>query len=733
MPNRPPARAARRPRLALQLLESGSSPVLKMSAQLNPAQREAIRYLDGPCLVIAGAGSGKTRVITEKIVHLIDAGITPRAIGAITFTNKAAQEMAERLGKLIRLPEKERPLVSTFHSLGVQILRRDGASLGLKPSFSIIDSDDAATILQTSLGTTDRKAARNAQHRISLWKNTMVDPDRAAAGAADDQEHQVARAYRDYAATLSAYQSVDFDDLIGLPVRLLREHAEVAQAWREKLRYLLVDEYQDTNACQYELLNLLVGPRAALTAVGDDDQSIYGWRGATLENLNRLATDYPNLKVIKLEQNYRSSVNILTAANRLIANNPKLHEKKLWSEHGAGDPVLVVPCDGDEAEAESVVSRLQALKFERRGKFADYAILYRGNHQARIFEQALRKEKIPYLLSGGQSFFERAEIRDLLAYLRLIANDDDDAAFIRAVTTPKRGIGTATLQALGVYAGERRVSMFAALFETGAEQQIAARHLEPLREFGAFINRIAWRAAKEPAAPVLDDLLGAIDYRSHLFATADDKVAAARWQHVCDFIDWIRKRADDDGSTLQQLAQAVSLLSQIERKDSDADAVRLTTVHAAKGLEFPHVFVVGCEEGLIPHHGGRRGAESVVDEEPAGAGRTVPPVGGIGAQGSARGAGGGAGAADPERARIEEERRLMYVAVTRAQRSLTLTWCRERKRGKEKLAQLPSRFIAEMQLDARPKAGATVSADAAKAKLAGLRAMLAQPRGIVPG
>jgi len=699
-----------------------------MSEQLNPAQREAIRYLDGPCLVIAGAGSGKTRVITQKIAHLIASGFNPQAIGAITFTNKAAQEMAERLGRMVKLPEAQRPLVSTFHSLGVQMLRRDGQSLGLKRNFSILDSDDAANILQQALGTTDRKVARAAQHRISLWKNALVDPDQAAAEAKDSLEHGIARAYRDYAATLAAYQSVDFDDLIGLPVRLLREHADVAQAWREKLRYLLVDEYQDTNACQYELLKLVVGPRAAFTAVGDDDQSIYGWRGATLENLNRLSTDYPGLKVVKLEQNYRSSVSILTAANRLIAHNPKLHEKKLWSEHGVGDPVQVVPCEHDEAEAESVAMRLQAHRFERRTKYSDYAILYRGNHQARVFEQVLRKEKIPYVISGGQSFFERTEIRDLMAWLRLLANDDDDPAFIRAVTTPKRGVGTTTLQALGTYAGERHVSMFAALFETGAEQRIAPRQLEPLREFGNFVNRIGWRAAREPAAQVLDDLLNAIDYRSHLFATADDKVAATRWQNVSDFVDWLKKRAEDDGATLLQLAQTVSLLSQLDRKDGEADAVRLTTIHASKGLEFPHVFVVGCEEGLLPHHGGAAAATSEAGEEEAGDGRAGQEESGHDRAGQHRAGDARAATVEAAAARIEEERRLMYVAVTRAQRSLTLTWCRERKRGREKYAQLPSRFLAEMQLDARPKAAATVGAEAAKAKLAGLREMLGHRR-----
>jgi len=662
---------------------------------LNPAQREAIRYLDGPCLVIAGAGSGKTRVITHKIAHLIDAGFKSSAIAAITFTNKAAREMAERLGQLVRLPDQEKPLVSTFHSLGVQMLRRDCKRLGLKASFSILDSDDALAIIQQALASTDRKLLRAAQSRISLWKNALIEPDDAAAGAADEAEHQTARAYREYTATLAAYQAVDFDDLIRLPVRLLREHADAAQAWREKLRYLLVDEYQDTNACQYELLKLLTGPRAAFTAVGDDDQSIYGWRGATLENLGRLAQDFPSLKVIKLEQNYRSSVTILKAANQLIANNPKLHEKQLWSELGLGDPIAVLACDSDEQEAESIVMRLQAHKFERRTRFSDYAILYRGNHQSRIFEQALRKEKIPYVLSGGQSFFDRAEIRDLMAYLRLLANDDDDPAFIRAITTPKRGVGTATLTALGEYSGGRHLSMFAAMFEAGLETRLAARQLEPLRQFGEFINRIGWRAQREPAAQVLDELVQAIGYRAHLFETLDDKQAASRWQNVSDFLDWLRKRAAEDGSTLLQLAQNVAILSQLDRSDAEVDAVRLTTIHASKGLEYPHVYIAGCEEGLLPHHGG-----AGVDDD----GEIVD--------------------SDLQQARIEEERRLMYVAVTRAQRSLTLSWCKERRQAREARSQRPSRFIAEMQLEAAPSSARTVTQQAARQQLGRLRDLL---------
>ena len=659
-----------------------------MSDTLNPAQREAVRYLDGPCLVIAGAGSGKTRVITQKIVHMMEGGVTPRAIAAITFTNKAAKEMADRLGSMVRLRGKDTPLVSTFHSLGVQMLREDGTSIGLKKAFSILDADDASSTVAQLMTTTDRKLVRAVQSRISLWKNAGLDPDEAAAAARDTDAHTAARIFRDYAATLAGYQAVDFDDLIGLPLKMLREQPEVAGRWQNRLRYLLVDEYQDTNATQYELLRHLVGPRAAFTAVGDDDQSIYGWRGATLENLRRLATDFPRLKVIKLEQNYRSSRTILAAANTLIANNPKLHEKTLWSELGVGDPIRVLPMDDDEAEAESIVMRLQAARFERRGQFSDYAILYRGNHQARVIEQVLRKEKIPYVLSGGQSWFERAEIRDVIAWLRMLANDEDDPAFIRAITTPKRGVGPQTLQALGTYAGERQVSMFGAVFEHGIETRLAERQLEPLRAFGDFVNRIGLRAKREAAGPLLEEILKAIGYHEHLVQTFDDRQASQRWQSVTDFVAWIAKRGEEDGKSLVDLAQTIALLSRLDGGDEDTDAVRLSTVHASKGLEFPHVFIAGCEEGLMPHTGD---ADEEDEDGPQ---------------------------------RVEEERRLMYVAVTRAQRTLTISWCRQRRRAKAMSPKLPSRFITEMGLDVEGGAGVLVSADSAKERLASLKGLL---------
>jgi ATP-dependent DNA helicase Rep len=673
---------------------------------MNSAQLEAVRYLDGPCLVIAGAGSGKTRVITQKIAHLCENGIDPRAISAITFTNKAALEMQARVKPLMEplIARKEgiqgAPRVCTFHSLGVQILRRNAKSLGLKPQFSILDSDDQFGIVQQAMVTTDKKLVRTVMSTISLWKNALVTPDDAVSLAATNAEALAAKVFRDYDATLTAYQAVDFDDLIRMPVLLFRKDEAALSEWQSQIRYLLVDEYQDTNACQYELVKLLVGVRGALTAVGDDDQSIYGWRGATLENLRRLGDDFAQLKVIKLEQNYRSSVRILQAANAVISQNPKLHEKKLWSEHGMGDPVQVLAMDDEEHEAESVVARLQAHRFERRGKFEDYAILYRSNMQARIFEQALRKEKIPYVMSGGQSFFDRAEIRDLCSYLRLLANDDDDPAFIRAATTPKRGIGTATLTALGNYAGERQVSLFAALFETGVESRLAARQIEPLREFGEFVNRIAWRAAREPADQVLDDMIKAIDYQSHVRDSNDEKTAAGKWTNVTDFLDWLKSRAKEDNKNLLELAQQVALLSRLDQKDSQADAVQLSTLHAAKGLEYPHVFLVGVEEGLLPH---------LIPDDAAGDADASPK------------------SKLAEQARVEEERRLMYVGITRAERSLFVTWCKQRKRAKTMLDRLPSRFIGEMRLEGYSEGQSKPEVVNPKERLALLKSMMKRP------
>ena len=698
-----------------------------MTAGLNAAQSEAVHYLDGPCLVLAGAGSGKTRVITQKIAHLIeDKGFEPRHIAAVTFTNKAAKEMQERIAKLMegktrdgkRIPVKQ-ITVCTFHSLGVQILRAEAEHVGLKPRFSIMDSDDCFGLIQEQLATTDKGLIRGVQTRISLWKNGLVTPDDAIADAVangDADAHQAALVYRNYVATLHAYQAVDFDDLIRLPAELFARDEAVRLRWQNRLRYFLVDEYQDTNACQYQLLKLLAGGshlRApAFTAVGDDDQAIYGWRGATLENLSLLQTDFPNLKVIKLEQNYRSTVNILTAANQVIANNPKLFDKKLWSEHGMGDAVAVHGMNDEEHEAEGVVFRLSAHKFERRAQFRDYAILYRGNFQARLFEQILRRERIPYVLSGGQSFFDKAEIKDLCAYLRLVANADDDPAFIRAVTTPRRGIGNSTLETLGTFAGQAKVSLFEAAMMGGIEARLQPRQLEPLRVFCESIVRLADRAGKEPATVVLDDLMEGIHYEAYLYDTYDERQAQSKWTNVLEFLDWLKRKgtkpesddpdaeatgfdtADgltDTGKNLLELTQTVALMSMLEGREEDPDAVRLSTLHASKGLEYPHVFLVGVEEGILPH---AREEDELTDEK------------------------------------IEEERRLMYVGITRAQRSLHVSWCKKRKRARETISCEPSRFIAEMKLEQDVAPADATPAMSAKDRLANLKALLgsATPR-----
>ncbi|MCQ8895668.1 UvrD-helicase domain-containing protein [Limnobacter humi] len=636
-----------------------------MTIGLNKAQSEAVNYVDGPCLVLAGAGSGKTRVITQKIAHLIqNQGVQARNIAAVTFTNKAAKEMEERAAKLLKDGEGKGLLVCTFHSLGMRILREEHAHAGLKNRFSILDSTDTFGLVQQLYSTTDKQLIRKAQSTISLWKNGLKDPDTALVEATDDDEAQLARLYKSYEATLAAYQAVDFDDLILKPTRLLASNEEVRNKWQNRLRYLLVDEVQDTNACQYDLLRLIAGPRAMFTAVGDDDQAIYAWRGATLENLRQLTEDYPQLKVIKLEQNYRSTLRILQAANRLIEHNPKLFKKTLWSDHGPGEPIVITAMNDDEHEAEQVAMMLSGHRFERRSKYGDYAVLYRSNFQARILEQALRRQKIPYILSGGQSFFERAEIKDVLAYLRLLVNSDDDPAFIRAITTPKRGIGQKTLETLGTYAGNRGVSLFEALFETGLESQLNEGMVQALRTFGTFINNLEYRAQREPAGELLNELIKAINYEEWLYEQHDERGAQAKWQNVLDFVKWMGEKGEEDGQNLLDLTQKVALITMLDRQEDGTrpDAVQLSTLHAAKGLEFPHVFLIGCEEAILPSFGEGEGRELTDD-------------------------------------RLEEERRLMYVGVTRAQRSLNITWCRKRKKARELVTCFPSRFIKELQLD----------------------------------
>ena len=694
-----------------------SSPLASpVNSGLNLAQQEAVNYMHGPCLVLAGAGSGKTRVITHKIGRLIQSGMAGKNIAAITFTNKAAAEMRERARQLIGKAAKD-VVICTFHALGVRMLRQDGAVMGLKPQFSILDTDDVTSILKDAGGSVDVATARSWQWVISGWKSAGLNAEMALLQAKDDNERIIAKVMASYEERLSAFQAVDFDDLIGMPLKLLKNHEHVRQKWQAQMGHVLVDEYQDTNATQYEVLKHLVGDKARFTAVGDDDQSIYGWRGATLDNLRKLPVDFPNLKVITLEQNYRSTSAILRAANNVIGPNPKLFPKNLWSDLGEGEPVRVVDADTEEHEAERAVARIQSLRSGmeviasstststasaapqmQHKELKDFAILYRANHQAKAFEKALRKANIPYKVSGGQSFFDRAEIKDLCAWFRLWVNNDDDPAFLRAITTPKRGIGHQTLQQLGSFASSYKVSLFEGLFLSSLNAVISTRAVGSLHEFGRYINDLEYRASQttgmEDCAQFLKDWLIEIGYEKHLYDGEDSEtLAAARWTNVLDFCDWMSKRCggelDDtagvslegEKKSLLEVAQTIALLSTISEREKDQNVVTLSTLHAAKGLEWPHVMLVGVTEGMLPF--------KLEDKKKGGT--------------SAGGLGGSTieheSANDDIATRLQEERRLMYVGITRAQRSLAVSWTKRRKKGREMITALPSRFIAEMGLD----------------------------------
>ncbi|MHB8549791.1 MAG: UvrD-helicase domain-containing protein [Acidiferrobacterales bacterium] len=627
---------------------------------LNPRQKEAVRYTEGPLLVLAGAGSGKTSVITRKIALLVrERKIAPSNIAAVTFTNKAAREMKTRVAALLSGGEAKNLAISTFHTLGLRILRAEGARAGYLPGFSIYDSTDSLALIRDL---SHNSMAEEMQRRISIWKNAMIEPDQALLTAgADPLEVQAAKLYPTYQRHLKACNAVDFDDLILQPALIFAQHPEVLSAWQDRISYLLVDEYQDTNACQYHLVRQLVGTRGALTVVGDDDQSVYAWRGARPENLFQLESDFPGLRVIKLEQNYRSAGRILKAANSLIRNNPHVYEKRLWSDLGYGDPIRVIVARDEEHEADRVVAQLLHHKFTNRTAFRDYALLYRGNHQARVFERALREQRIPYYLSGGTSFFDRSEVRDVMAYFRLVANPADNNAFLRIVNTPRREIGAATLEGLGRYAACSGLTLADAALQDGLAEQLSTRQITALRRFATWIFDLSGRAPETDPATLAKEIIGEVHYDSWLEETSDSPAAAGkRAENVADLLDWLRRLAAQDSElSFAEAIARISLIGMLDKDepDADADQVSLMTLHAAKGLEFPHVYMVGMEEGLLPH-------------------RT-----------------------SVEQDTIEEERRLAYVGITRARRTLGFSLVRRRKRYGEIVDCEPSRFLSELPKD----------------------------------
>ncbi|MBD8526643.1 UvrD-helicase domain-containing protein [Pseudomarimonas arenosa] len=625
-------------------------------ASLNPAQMEAVRYTRGPLLVLAGAGSGKTTVITEKIAHLVTVEKLPAAkIAAITFTNKAAKEMRERVARRLRGDAGEGLTVTTFHSLGLRFLMIEHAKAGLRRGFSVFDADDSAGLLKELLPKGAKPDAVDAvKHLLSRAKNDGLSPEQALSLAQSPREREAAEIYAEYQQRLNAFNAVDFDDLIRLPVDLLAKDEDLAAAWRERIRYLLVDEYQDTNTAQYRLLQLLAGPRGRFTCVGDDDQSIYAWRGANPENLGQLGKDFPELKVIPLEQNYRCSRRILRAANTLIANNPHLYEKKLWSEHAEGEPIRLWQCQNAEQEAERVAAEISFLKQSRKLEWSDFSVLFRGNFQSRPLEKALQLLRIPYHLSGGTAYLDRGEVKDLLAWLRVLANPDDDAAFLRAIGSPKREVGSTTLAKLAELARHAGMPMSKAAGQIGLIKQLPARAGAGLSEFASIVDRLRSEARDLAPSALCQRALESSGLLAALRAQCKDESGFQRRRANLDELsNWLEGAK---GSGLDGLSNQLALLGHADRGEA-GEAVRLMSMHAAKGLEFACVFVVGVEEGTLPH-------EASIDE-----------------------------------GRLDEERRLMYVAITRAKQQLVLSYSREQRKYGELLRLTPSRFIDELPAD----------------------------------
>ena len=633
--------------------------------KLNPQQQQAVEYVSGPCLVLAGAGSGKTRVIINKIAHLIGkCGYLPKQIAAVTFTNKAAREMKERVAQSIGKESSKGLIVSTFHTLGFDIIKREYKHLGFKANMTLFDEHDQMALLKeltADLLQEDKELLRTLTNRISNWKNDLCSPQQAMALARDKQEQTFAHCYDRYNKQLRAYNALDFDDLIMLPTLLFKQNAEVRSKWQEKIRYLLVDEYQDTNTSQYELIKLLVGDRARFTVVGDDDQSIYSWRGARPQNMVRLRDDFPALRVIKLEQNYRSSQRILHCANILIDNNDHVFDKKLFSNLGEGEKLQIIEAKNEEHEAERVVGELIAHRFIAKTHYRDYAILYRGNHQSRLLEKILMQNRIPYKISGGTSFFSRAEIKDMMAYLRLVVNQDDDAAFLRIVNTPKREIGTATLEKLGSLAQEKHVSLFEAIFDFELIQRVTPKAYDALQKFARWIVELNDEIQRSEPERAVRSMLASLHYEEYLYEYATSpKAAEMQSKNVATLFDWVADMLKGDEfnepMNLNQIVTRLTLRDMLERgeEEDDSDQVQLMTLHASKGLEFPHVFLIGMEEGILPH-------QTSIDED-----------------------------------NVEEERRLAYVGITRAQQNLWFSLCKERRQFGDLIRPEPSRFLLEL-------------------------------------
>lgn len=640
---------------------------------LNPPQAAAVLHVEGPLLVLAGAGSGKTRVIVEKIAHLIGSGRYPaRRIAAITFTNKSAKEMRERVAKRLREQDADEVTICTFHALGLKFLQIEHAAVGLKRGFSIFDADDAAAQIKDLMYGAKPDDIEDMKNLVSRAKNAGLSPEQAMAAARSNREKEAASVYERYQLRLTAFNAVDFDDLIRLPVQVLEENPEIAVAWRERIGYLLVDECQDTNDAQYRLLKQLAGDKGNFTCVGDDDQSIYAWRGANPENLQQMGRDYPALEIIKLEQNYRCSNRVLRAANALIANNPHEHLKKLWSDQADGERIRVWECRNSEHEAEKVAAEIAFVAQSRKVPWSDFCILFRGNFQSRPLEKAMQLLRIPYHLTGGTMFLERQEVKDTLAWLRLLVNPDDDTAFMRAVQSPKRDVGAGTLAKLAELAQEKDMPMAQAAEAIGALQQLPPRAANSLARFTDILRDLRAQTRQVSSGDMIRKVAKESGLLSELRQQAKEEASyQRRANNIEELAQWFE--GGPRGATAADLAGQLALLSRSD-KDEGGNQVRMMTMHASKGLEFPYVFIVGCEDGVLPH-------QVSLDE-----------------------------------GNLQEERRLLYVGITRAKIQLWMSYSKLTRKFGEHVRLKPSRFFEEIPAEEIQRDGADPVADAARKK-----------------
>lgn len=630
---------------------------MQLLDKLNPVQRQAVTHPSGPLLILAGAGSGKTRVLTYRIAHLIEnCGVRPHQILAITFTNKATREMQERLEALV--PNTRGMWVSTFHAACMRMLRRDGERLGLGKNFVIYDTSEQTALIKQCLKdlsiNSERFKPSMVHGLISRAKNNLESPEEYARYARDPIEEKVASVYSLYQRKLLFNNAVDFDDLLYLTVELLQKHADVRAGYQEQFKHVLVDEYQDTNRAQYELVRILAAGHRNLMVVGDDDQSIYAFRGANLRNILDFEDDFPDATVIKLEQNYRSTQNILEAANAVVANNVGRKPKRLWTANTAGDPVQVLSANDERDEASQIADEIQLLHDQGRS-YDEIAILYRTNAQSRVIEEAFLRRDIPYTMYRGIEFYKRREIKDIIAYLRLLVNPADGTSFERIVNVPRRGIGATTLQRLNEYAEGHQVPLLLA-----AEQadKISSLGKAPASKLKAFAQQVAeWRRMMDflNVAELVETLLDQTGYKADLEADGNDPENLARLENLQEFVSVAKEfclREPDSG--LDTFLAGIELLSDADTQ-AEGEAVHMLTLHTAKGLEFPIVFLTGLEEGIFPH------SRALADED-----------------------------------ELEEERRLCYVGITRAKERLYLSHAWQRLLFGRQSYNLPSRFLEEI-------------------------------------